>query len=389
MAQERNKIWVLAGLLLMELLAAVDTSGVTVMVPTLQKFFQTPPEMAGFILDAYLISFTVFMVPIGWYADRSGSPEKVLKWCILGFALSSLLCAIAPNFETLLMFRFIKGIFAAGMFTVEFVIIIKYWQEPRRIVEIAVIGIGVGIIIGPIVGGLFSGVSWRYFFLFGTAFALIAFVAYQKINQLEPVKREADETPDTNTFTQRISGLVKIIIWGMLLNFVIAFATQGTNLLVTLHVQEFLGKSPLFNSALLVMVALGMVIQNGIGIGSRLVKNLKLATWGSAALFAVILILIPLVTNWINPLAFILFFFVGITLGVSLSTIELMTLENLPTKNLALGNGLVVTCMQAGYAVGSGVIPVLYLSFGPQTAYLMACCIIATIVIYAIFGKKN
>ncbi|MCX6744556.1 MAG: MFS transporter [Candidatus Parcubacteria bacterium] len=180
---KKSEIMVIIGLLVMELLAAIDTTGVTVMVPTLQNYFHIPAGISGWILMAYLLPFSLFLVPMGYLADKIGKPEKVIVWSILTFALASALCGLANNVEMLIACRIIKGIAAAGMFACEFAIILKYWQKPRRIVEIIMIGLAVGVLIGPICGGLFSQPeTWRYFFLIGTALALLGFVAYQWIN---------------------------------------------------------------------------------------------------------------------------------------------------------------------------------------------------------------
>lgn len=380
---------VLAGLLIMELLAAVDTSGVTVLVPTLQNYFQIPAKLAGWILIAYLLPFSLFLVPLGWLADYLKKPEKVLIFSIFGFFVSSTLCALAPNEYWLIVFRFIKGICSAGMFTTEFVIIIKYWPEPRRVVEIAVTGIGLGVVIGPIIGGLFAKPElWRYFFLIGSVLGLSGFAAYQSLKKLTPVERIEDKTVAIDLpFSQKAKALIKILFWGMVLNVILSFSTQGLNLLITLHVQEHLGKSALFNGYILALIAFGMVIQNIAGIGSRLVKNLKLASWGSALIFALIVAALAGFSNWVNPMAFILYFCLGLSLGIALSTIELMTLQPLPTKNLSIGNGLIVSCMQAGYALGSLAVPLLYPKWQTNTAYFLSGIIIIIVAVYALAQK--
>ena len=387
--EKRAKTFVLIGLVVMELFATVDITGVTVLVPTLQNYFNIPAGMAGWILMAFLIPFALFLVPLGWLTDKTGQPEKVMITSILGFAIFSLLCALAPNEYWLIAFRIFKGICAAGMFTTEFVIIIKYWEDPRRTVEIVIAGIAIGILTGPLIGAVFATANlWRFFFLIGSLLALVAFVAYQNLKKLRPVTRESDPqfSPEKMNFWQKTRYLSKMLFWGMLLNFTLALTTQGTNFLITLHVQEHLGKSALFNGFLLAIVALGVLAANAIGIGSRFVKNLQLAGWGSAAAIALTLITLNF-TNWISPAACLNYFIFGIFLGISLSSVELMILKPLPISMLALGNGLVVTSMHSGYGLVSSVIPILYFNFGTQTTYFLAATLLFVIIIFASFQK--
>lgn len=389
--EKRAKTFVLIGLVIMELIATVDVTGVTVLTPTLQSYFNIPAEMSGWILMAFLIPFALFLVPIGWLADKTGQAEKVMITSILGFAMFSALCALAPNEYWLIGFRIAKGICAAGMFTTEFVIIIKYWEDPRRTVEIVIAGIAVGILLGPLAGATFATPElWRFFFLIGALLALLAFFAYQNLKKLQPIIRTADQNflPANLTFGAKTRYLAKMLFWGMLLNFILALTTQGTNFLITLHVQEHLGKSPMFNGFLLAIVALGVLASNAIGIGSRLIKNLSVAAWGSAGAIAITLITLNL-TTWVSPAAFINYFIFGIFLGISLSTVELMILKPLPLSVLALGNGLVVTSMHSGYGLVSSVIPLLYLLFGTKTTYFLSALLLFIILIYIAFHKKQ
>ncbi|OGY41594.1 MAG: hypothetical protein A2Y82_01225 [Candidatus Buchananbacteria bacterium RBG_13_36_9] len=389
--EKRSKIIVIAGLLIMELLAAIDTTGVTVMVPTLQAYFHIPANIAGWILMAYLLPFSLFLVPMGWLADRIGKPEKILLWSIFSFSISSACCALAVNEYMLIAFRIIKGISSAGMFATEFAIIIKYWRDPRRTVEIVIIGLGIGVLIGPIFGALFSDPNhWRYFFLLGSILALCGFIAYHWLKNLEPVVREADlqDLSGQNTFGSKTRILFKALGWGILLDIVVSTAVQGTNLLVTLHVQEHLAKSPLFNGSILLTISLGMIISNAAGIGSRLFQKTKTAVWASGAAFAGFLLLLAATTNWINPLAFILYLLMGIVLGIFLSTLELMVLNPLPTSMLAQGNGWIISSMQAGYGLGSFLVPILYLQLGiTKTSLSLALMVIIMIAIYLFFNK--
>jgi MFS family permease len=386
---KKAKFFVLIGLVVMELVATVDITGVTVLVPTLQNNFNIPSDIAGWVLMAFLIPFALFLVPLGWLTDKTGQPEKMITLSILGFSFFSILCAIAPNENYLILFRILKGICAAGMFTSEFVIIIKYWEDPRRIVEIVIAGIAVGILIGPLVGAAFAtDILWRFFFLIGALLALGAFLTFQNFKNLTPVKRDVDQKflPERMNFGNKVRYLTKMLFWGMLLNFALALTTQGTNFLITLHVQEHLGKSPMFNGMLLAIVAAGVLAANAIGIGSRFVKNLKIAAWGSAGAIAITLITLNF-TDWVSPAAYINYFVFGIFLGISLSTVELMILKPLPISVLALGNGLVVTSMHTGYGLVSSVIPLLYLNFGTDTTYFLAGTLLFVILIFITFQR--
>lgn len=382
MSTKMKQGFVLAGLLLVELLASIDITGVTVLVPTLRTYFNLPEELAGWVLMAYLIPFSLFMVPIGWMADKTGQPERIIAGAILGFSICSLLCALAPNGLALIAFRALKGVCAAGVFTTEFVIIIKYWQNPRRTVELVITGLALGVLVGPIAGAVFAG-HWRYFFLIGTVLALLSFVGLSQVRKLTPVKRQADEADLHHArFLDKLKYLAGLIFWGALLNFVMAVTSQGVNLVITLHLQDHLGKSPIYNGLVLSVIAAGMLFSNAIGLGSKLIKNTQVAAWGSAMAFAATMILLSF-TDWTGLIAWVVYGLMGIFLGVTLSTVELMTLMPLKTENLSVGNGIVIAAMQTGFAI-SALTPILYARLGTNSVYVLSALIVGTLVSFVL-----
>jgi MFS family permease len=370
---------ILFGFVLMEMVVALDITGVTILVPTLQNYFQFADSAAGWILAAFLIPFAIFLIPLGYLADRIG-PEKVLINSFLGFGFFSLLCVIAPDEYFLMAARFFKGICAAGLFATEFAIIIKYWEKPWRAIEIVVLGIALGLVVGPIGGSLFASPEyWRYFFIIGAGCSFIGYAAYRQLKHLTPAERP----------TEAITGFdKKTLVWGILLEFVVASAIQGFNVMITLHVQETLKQSPLTNALILVAVALGMVIMSGFGLGSKLFKKPETAAWFGSLMLAGLIITLYFL-DWVAWPAYILFGLIGACLGLTFSTIEMMTLRKLPTNFLARGNAAVVSSMQLGEGVSSLLIPFIYAYFQTATVFFMAGLIILLFFSRCLFLLKK
>ena len=119
---------------------------------------------------------------VGWYGSAylvtAGALQPIygrvftlfnIKWsflCALGiFELGSLICGIAPNSVALIIGRAIAGWGSAGILTGSFVVVSHAVPLHRRPVYSAVVGVmfGVGAIVGPLLGGLFTeDVTWRW-----------------------------------------------------------------------------------------------------------------------------------------------------------------------------------------------------------------------------------
>lgn len=405
MESKRSLTKIFVGLLIMELVATIDVTGVTVLLPTLQEYFQLKDDMSGIILASYILPFTLFLVPIGWIADKT-KPEKILQISIISFAIASFFCAISTSFEMFIIFRFIKGVASAGMFATEFTIIIKYWKDPWETFEKVVTGIAIGLILGPLAASGFAGQdllifnfpAWRYFFLIGTLLGIIGFLLYIPITKIKPVSRKTDraisEIP--KTFWGKNTYLCKIMFWGIVLNLIISIAMQGINIIITLHVQNTLEKSAWYNGLILMTIALGIAISNVLQIGSTIGKKLEnkisflndieIAAWGCSFGLAIAICILPM-TNWIGYYVFPIYFIIGMLFGIPLASIEIMVLRDLKTDVLAQGNGIIVSVMQGGYVIASLSTPFIYSRFKDESSYLFAFPIFIITIIFLISKK--
>ena len=92
---------------------SMDTGLIAFVLPLLIKEWGLTGAQAGMLGSIGLIGMALGAVAAGTVADRLGR-KKVFAATILLYSLSTGACAVAPNYESLLVFRFLVGLVLGG-----------------------------------------------------------------------------------------------------------------------------------------------------------------------------------------------------------------------------------------------------------------------------------
>ncbi|WP_374526623.1 DHA2 family efflux MFS transporter permease subunit [Sphingopyxis sp.] len=144
----------------------LDTTIANVAIPHMQSSLGATSETVNWVLTSYIIASAVAMPITGWLADRVGRRALFLG-SVIGFIIASMACGAAQNLEEMVLFRFLQGISAAfiGPLSQSVMLDINPPEKHARAMSIWGMGIMVGPILGPILGGwLTESVNWRWVF---------------------------------------------------------------------------------------------------------------------------------------------------------------------------------------------------------------------------------
>jgi MFS family permease len=158
-----------ANLLLIVSISLVAISGVVginPIMPNIAKSLNIPTQEVGLIMTTFLMPTTVGTLIFGALADRIGR-KKVLIPSLLLFGVGGILCAIANNFHSLLEWRFLTGVGAASLESLELTLISDLYSGKMLTTAMGFNSamIGIAATIYPLVGGVLGELSWRYPFL--------------------------------------------------------------------------------------------------------------------------------------------------------------------------------------------------------------------------------
>src|SRR5688500_10510604 len=105
------KTWTLVAAVLGSSVVFLDTAVLTVALPAIgrePRLFVDVLEGQNYIQYGYLLTLSAFLVLAGALSDYYGH-RRVFVIGLIGFAVTSLLCAIAPNVEFLIVARLFQG----------------------------------------------------------------------------------------------------------------------------------------------------------------------------------------------------------------------------------------------------------------------------------------
>jgi len=166
MGMTRNQRLVLSIAVLASFVTFLDGSVINVALPAIEEELGGGITTQQWVVDAYAITLGTLILLAGSLSDTFGR-WVVLKVGLYGFAVTSVLIALAPTAETLVILRGAQGIAGALLVPSSLAIIIATF---RGAPQAKAIGTWTGFtsaafLVGPLLGGLFVDyLDWRLVF---------------------------------------------------------------------------------------------------------------------------------------------------------------------------------------------------------------------------------
>ncbi len=120
----------------------------------------------SWVQTAYLIA-EIVVIPLSGWLTRVFSTRWLFAASAAGFTLTSLLCGLAWNIESMIVFRALQGLLGASMIPTMFTSSFYFFQGPRRVYSAAVVGTiaSVAPTLGPVIGGWITDtLNWHWLF---------------------------------------------------------------------------------------------------------------------------------------------------------------------------------------------------------------------------------
>ncbi len=196
-----------AALSLAVFMNVLDTSIANVALPSIAGDLGVSPDQGTWVITSFAVANAIALPLTGWLTRRLGQVRLFIASTFL-FVLASALCALAPSFALLLLFRVLQGAVAGPMIPLSQSLLLSSYPKSRSGSALGVWSMTslVAPVVGPLLGGwITDNISWPWIFYinvpFGIAAGIAAWLIYRK-----------RETPTAAAPIDRV-GLALLVLW--------------------------------------------------------------------------------------------------------------------------------------------------------------------------------
>jgi len=144
----------------------LDSSIANVSIPAISGNLGVSPQQGTWVITSFAVANAISVPLTGWLTTQFGQ-VRLFMTSILLFVLSSWLCGIAPNIETLIAARILQGAVAGPMIPLSQSLLLSSYTPAKSSMALALWGMTtlVAPIMGPLLGGWISdNYTWPWIF---------------------------------------------------------------------------------------------------------------------------------------------------------------------------------------------------------------------------------
>jgi len=159
----------------------IDFTGFGIIIPVLPKLIQeftggsvsVAADYGGYLMVAFALAQFIFSPIMGGLSDQYGR-RPILLFSLFGLGIDYIFLSFAPTIFWLFIGRIIAGITGAS-FSTAMAYIADVSEPEKKAQNFGLVGaaFGVGFILGPVIGGVFSNFGLRVPFMISAGLALL------------------------------------------------------------------------------------------------------------------------------------------------------------------------------------------------------------------------
>ena len=157
------------------IMSALDMSIVNVALPHMRGSLGASVEEITWVSTGYILSNVIIMPIVAFMSSRFGRKNFYI-FSVLSFTIASMLCGIAWDLPSMVVFRIIQGIGGGALIPISQSILRETYPPKEQAMAMGIYGMGIvlGPALGPTLGGwLTDNYSWPWIFYINVPIGII------------------------------------------------------------------------------------------------------------------------------------------------------------------------------------------------------------------------
>ena len=168
---ERRKLAIFLVMAVGQFMALLDIQIVAASMNSIQAGLSAAADEVDWLQTAYLMA-EIVMIPLSAYLAQALSTRWMFVASAALFTISSLMCGVAWDLPSMLIFRVLQGFVGGAMIPLVFATGFSFFDGPKRAAVTSVLGVisTLSPTLGPVVGGWITDTAnWRWLFFVNVA----------------------------------------------------------------------------------------------------------------------------------------------------------------------------------------------------------------------------
>ena len=356
---------------LVTLMSVLGVASITPALPKIARHFEIATQDIGLLIIIFTLP-GVFLTPLlGIAADRIGR-KKVLIPSLLLFGIAGFACAFIQSFEILIVLRFLQGVGAASLGSLNVTIIGDLFEGRERAAAMGFNASFIGIATAsyPFIGGILASIEWHYVFFLPVLAVPVALLVIVKMDNPEPRNKQTLKAYLVNALRSVKDKNALILFAASIVTFIILYGSYLTYLPILLD-KNYSAKPFTIGIIMSVMSTVTAVVSSQLGRITGKIDTRRLLIF-SFVFYGIALLLIPF-THSIPFLIFAVIIY-GIGHGLNIPSIQTMLSGIAPLEYRAAFMSMNGMVLRLGQTLGPLIMGFMYVLGSQEMVFVGGAC---------------